>query len=82
MRLSAEAPSANDVLMGSSDNSLMHVHYITKYYHITIKMKSYNNIISGFCPHWLGVEGPNHHYACFTSTQSYLPSLVAENKTC
>ena len=28
-------------------------------------------VCAGFCPHWLGVVGSNHHSAIFTTTQAY-----------
>ena len=35
---------------------------------------------SGFCPHWSGVIGSNHHSAIFTTTQAYLPPLTVCKK--
>ena len=28
------------------------------------------DVFSGFCPHWPGVVGPNHHSAVFATTQT------------
>ena len=41
--------------------------------------------IAGFCPHWSGVVGPNHHSAFFTTTRAqnglFLPPLRENNST-